>query len=335
MERVNCAVEIVKRGYEPKDAMEFGSKAAEKLNAAGQELVFLLNRGYDVKSASTFIGNHHLLSERQRLALARITSTKAALMERRRKELTQAPAELVFDGFNTIITMEVALSGSLLLAGMDGTIRDLAELRGTYRIVDKTVRAVELLFAHLDELGVKKALFYLDQQVSNSGRLRALLLDQARDHAVEVQAELHPSVDGLLSRMERVVTADAIILDKCGSWYNLNRKLIQSAVPDAWIFRLDGLRTEGFHANHRSYHRPPPAYHHPHCRARPGTGSPGHHRRLPRRCQTSRCMGAGGADRHHAPSGHVRRLLSHLPRQGRVRRYVRLRCVPDPADGGI
>ena len=154
-------MEIVKRGYEPKDAMEFGAKAAEKLNAAGQELVFLLNRGYDVKSASTFIGNHHLLSERQRLALARITSTEAALMERRRKELTQAPAELVFDGFNTIITLEVALSGSLLLAGMDGTIRDLAGLRGTYRIVDKTVRAVELLFAHLDELGVKKALFYL------------------------------------------------------------------------------------------------------------------------------------------------------------------------------
>ncbi len=181
-------MEIVKRGYEPKDAMEFGSKAAEKLNAAGQELVFLLNRGYDVKSASTFIGNHHLLYERQRLALARITSTEAALMERRRKELTQAPAELVFDGFNTIITLEVALSGSLLLAGMDGTIRDLAGLRGTYRIVDKTVRAVELLFAHLDELGVKKTLFYLDQQVSNSGRLRALLLDQARDHAVEVQA---------------------------------------------------------------------------------------------------------------------------------------------------
>ena len=238
-------MEIVKRGYEPKDAMEFGSKAAEKLNAAGQELVFLLNRGYDVKSASTFIGNHHLLSERQRLALARITSTEAALMERRRKELTQAPAELVFDGFNTIITLEVALSGSLLLAGMDGTIRDLAGLRGTYRIVDKTVRAVELLFAHLDELGVKKALFYLDQQVSNSGRLRALLLDKANGRGVEVQAELHPSVDGQLSRMENVVTADAIILDKCGSWYNLTRTLIQSAIPDAWILHLDGLQKEG------------------------------------------------------------------------------------------
>lgn len=85
-------MEIVKRGYEPKDAMEFGSKAAEKLNAAGQELVFLLNRGYDVKSASTFIGNHHLLSERQRLALARITSTQAALRQREEKRLLHAPS---------------------------------------------------------------------------------------------------------------------------------------------------------------------------------------------------------------------------------------------------
>lgn len=122
-------MELVRRGYEPKDAVEFGPKAAGKLNAAGQELVFLMNRGYDVKSASTFIGNHHLLSQRQRLALARIASTRDALRARRQKELLQAPESLVLDGFNTIITLEVALSGSLLLAGMDGTIRDLAGLR--------------------------------------------------------------------------------------------------------------------------------------------------------------------------------------------------------------
>jgi len=238
-------METVRRGYEPKDRLEFGPKSLDRLNAAAQELQFLLNRGYDVKSASTFIGNHHLLSERQRLALARITSTDAALAERRRKELLQAPGDLVLDGFNTIITLEVALSGSLLLAGMDGTIRDLAGLRGTYRVVDKTVKAVELLLSRLEALGVKKALFYLDQQVSNSGRLRALLLEKAAVRSVEVQAELHPGVDGVLSRMGNIVTSDAIILDKCESWYNLNRPLIESAAPDAWILRLDALQREG------------------------------------------------------------------------------------------
>lgn len=159
-------MEIVRRGYVPQDSIEFGAKAAEQLNAAAQELVFLMDRGYDTKSTSTFVGNHHLLSERQRMALARIVSTASAVQNRKRKELLQAPDYLVLDGFNTIITLEV-------------------------------------------------------------------------------QAELHPSVDGQLSRMENVVTADAIILDKCGSWYNLTRALIQSAIPDAWILHLDGLQKEG------------------------------------------------------------------------------------------
>ena len=217
-------METVKRGYVPKDTVEFGPKAAAKLNAAAQELAFLLDRGYDTKSASTFVGNHHLLSERQRLALARITSPRAALEERERKRLREAPEALVLDGFNTIITLEVALSGSLLLEGMDGAIRDLAGLRGSYRIVDKTVRAVELLLARLEALGVKEALFYLDK---------------AAERGVQVQVELHPSVDGVLSRLENVVTTDAIILEKCGSWYNLNRELIEEAVPEAWVLRLE------------------------------------------------------------------------------------------------
>ena len=79
-------METVKRGFVPKDTVEFGPKAAAKLNAAAQELAFLLDRGYDTKSASTFVGNHHLLSERQRLALARITSPRAALEERERNK---------------------------------------------------------------------------------------------------------------------------------------------------------------------------------------------------------------------------------------------------------
>ena len=98
-----------------------------------------------------------------------------------------------------------------------------------------------MLFRSLDRLAVREALFYLDQQVSNSGRLRSLLLERAEGRLVCVQAELHPHVDGQLSQMDRVVTSDAIILDKCGSWYNLNRVLLEQAIPDAWIFRLENV----------------------------------------------------------------------------------------------
>lgn len=236
-------MEIVKRGYKPKDGTEFGSKkAAQKLNAAAEELYYLLNRGYDVKSASTFIGNHYLLSERQRLALVRIISPEQALQIRREKELQKAPQNLVFDGFNTIITLEVALSGSLLLEGMDQTIRDLAGLRGTYRIVDKTQKAVDLLLKRLQLMEVKHALFYLDQQVSNSGRLRALLLERSMEYATQVDVELHTQVDSQLSGLEHVVTSDAIILDKCKNWYNFNARLIGEEIPDAWIFQIEQAR---------------------------------------------------------------------------------------------
>ncbi len=231
-------METVRRGYIPSDRVEFGDKAVAKLTAAGEELCYLLDRGYPLKPASTFVGNHHLLSERQRLALARITSPSEALSKRRRTMLPRVPASMVLDGFNTIITLEVALSGSLLIEGMDGTIRDMAGLRGTYRIVDKTVRAVELLLERLDALGVRDAAFYLDQQVSNSGRLSALLREEAERHRVDVRTELSSCVDKELYRMENVVTSDAIILDNCLSWYNLNRGIIEDAVKDAWILRL-------------------------------------------------------------------------------------------------
>lgn len=233
-------MDIVKRGYEPKDAAEFGTeRAARALHRAAQEIYFLLNRGYDIKSASTFVGNHYLLSERQRMALARLLSSRAALDVRREKEHKTAPEHLVFDGFNTIITLEVALSGSLLLRGLDGTVRDLAGLRGTYRIVDKTHAAVRLLLDQLRTLGVSHAEIYLDRQVSNSGRLRALILEYAAAHGVSVETMLDERVDSVLSGMDDVVTADAIILDNCKSWYNFNAPVIAAQIPEAWIFETD------------------------------------------------------------------------------------------------
>lgn len=230
----------VRRGYEPKDAAEFGPKSLDRLRRAAQEVFYLLDRGYDVKPATTFVGNHYLLSERQRLALARTISPSEMLRGRRERAISAStpPKSLWIDGFNLMITLEVALSGSLLLEGMDGTYRDLAGLRGTYRIVDKTVRAAQLLLEHLDRMGVRKATVLLDQQVSNSGRLRGLLLEKAQDRTVDLEVELYPDVDGQLTRRDRVVTSDAIILNACGSWLNLARHIVDSSIPDAWVVRL-------------------------------------------------------------------------------------------------
>ena len=76
---------VVKRGYSPNDPKEFGGKAVDILLKAGRDVQYLLNQGYPVKGATTFVGNHYLLSERQRLALARAVSSDESLKTRENK----------------------------------------------------------------------------------------------------------------------------------------------------------------------------------------------------------------------------------------------------------
>ena len=112
-----------------------------------------------MKGASTFIGNHYQLSERQRIALMRTVASKEDITARisKLKQADEMTGETVhLDGFNEIITLEVALSGSPILSCMDGTYRDLAGLRGTYRIIDTAELAVRLILSELRKLSVNR-----------------------------------------------------------------------------------------------------------------------------------------------------------------------------------
>lgn len=221
----------VRRGYSINDEREFGNIALEKLYKAANDIYYLINHGYNIKSASVFVGNHYLLSERQRLALVRAISSTEDIQIRRSKEINNLEQSVVnIDGFNTIITLEVALSGSVLLKCMDETIRDLAGLGGSYRLIDKTQSAIMILGDILEKSKIKKAVFYLDAPVSNSGRLKQLILELLNEFSFDTQVEIINNVDDILETLDNVITSDAIILDKCKSWINLNRKIIESNI---------------------------------------------------------------------------------------------------------
>lgn len=224
----------VKRGYCPEDEKEFNHDAVERLRKAGKDLCYLINHGYPIKGASTFVGNHFLLSERQRLAMVRAISTNECIAVRKKKEITGSLAgrTVHIDGFNTIITLEVAFSDSLLLKCMDGTIRDLAALRGTYRLIDKTSLAIKHIGDVLEKEKVKKVVFYLDAPVSNSGRLKQRILELLDTVTFEIQVEIIHNVDSILEKLDCVVTGDAIILDKCISWINLIKKIMEEQRKD-------------------------------------------------------------------------------------------------------
>lgn len=222
-----------KRGFVPEDERNFSPEAIEIMKTASRHVCYLLDEGYDLKQATVFVGNHFLLSERQRLAITRNVASKKQLADRSKKKTDLhdlAGKEVWIDGFNTTITLEVLLSDSLLFQCMDETIRDLAALRGTYRLIPETTEAVRMMLGVIQEAGVKKVNILLDEPVSNSGRLKALIADIAEEScSFALDIQILRDVDRALYGKEYVITSDSIILDHCLSWVNLTAECLKRA----------------------------------------------------------------------------------------------------------
>ena len=220
-----------RRGFVPSDEKEFGESSLPVLHRAAEEVYYLINRGYPVTNVTKFVGNHYMLSERQRLALARSISPKEQLISRKEREVKSIAGRTIYiDGFNVIIGLEIAFSKSVLFRCMDGTIRDLAGLRGTYRLIPETDMAAEALSESLEELQVEKAVIYLDKPVSNSGRLKQKLLSYAEGTNYEMEVVIEDAVDHELKQKPLVATGDAIILDECDQWFNLAEYVISHRI---------------------------------------------------------------------------------------------------------
>src|SRR5262245_23884761 len=111
------------RGPHPEDPRLFSVAMLPLLRSAASEVVYLLSRDYPIDPVLAFVGGHHQLDARQRMALRRSACSPAQRASRlaRRLPLPEgAQGTLAIDGFNLIITLEVALSGGVLLRGADG-----------------------------------------------------------------------------------------------------------------------------------------------------------------------------------------------------------------------
>ena len=215
-----------KRGTQPTDAQDFGADALTVLRKAAEEVCFLLDRGYPAETTVSFVGNRYRFSERQRLALMRTLSSRQRIAERKRREVTEIAGNTVWiDGFNVIIGLEIAFSGSLLFRCMDGTVRDLAGLHGSYRLIPETDQAIRGLLGTLESLRAGRAVIYLDRPVANSGRLAQRIRELAAESSVPVEVLVENPVDALLKTKPLIATADAFILDECGAWINLVRRV--------------------------------------------------------------------------------------------------------------
>ncbi|MCC0645291.1 MULTISPECIES: DUF434 domain-containing protein [unclassified Clostridioides] len=234
---------ISKRGFDESDKHWFSRKELIRLVKAQEEIEWLINRDYKIDPVATFVGDRYQFSIRQRDALKRAVCTDEKNRIRQSKILSLDKINegiIYIDGFNLIIALEVALSGGTLVIGRDGNIRDLAGLRGTYKIIDKTEEALNLIGKFFNKYKAPKIKFYLDAPVSNSGNLRYKILEHAKEWKIETEVELVKNADVILEKLDRVVSSDAVIVDKCISYFNVARSIIEEYIKDCNIVNLNG-----------------------------------------------------------------------------------------------
>ncbi|MBV9790988.1 MAG: DUF434 domain-containing protein [Chloroflexi bacterium] len=230
------------RGAHPEDRRLFADEWLATLQIATAELSWLLNRGYPITASLKLAGDRHRLNERQRMAIARAACSderRAQRLASRVEELDVREAELIVDGFNLLITIEAALSQGVLLLCRDNCIRDLASVHGSYRSVQETDRALQLIGETLAALAPRSVRWLLDKPISNSGRLAAKIRELAEQHGWPWEVEVIFNPDSAIVAAQQIaVSSDAIVLDGSRHWFDLKSHLIQQHLPNAWLVDL-------------------------------------------------------------------------------------------------
>ncbi len=230
------------RGAHPEDSHLFAPERLSALRQATSDLAWLLCRGYALPSSLKLVGDRYGLQERQRTAITRAVCTEHARTGRTQRLLSWGSLrgeEVAIDGFNLLITIEAALGQGLLLQCRDGCLRDLASMHGSYRAVEETLPALELIGQELERVMPRSVLWLLDSPVSNSGRLAQKLRAIATDRGWNWEVEVVFDPDPLLKVSERIViSSDSVILDSPIRWANAARHIVEAQIPDAWQIEL-------------------------------------------------------------------------------------------------
>jgi hypothetical protein len=232
------------RGPHPDDERLFGPEMVPCLVSASNDVCWLLSRGYAALSSLKLVGDRYELEQRQRTAVSRCACSDSAKARRNARQISidsLVGQTLLIDGYNVLTTVEAALAGGFILAARDGCYRDMASVHGTWRRVDETVPAIELIGQFLANR-MDGCLWYLDRPVSNSGRLKRILLQVAAGRGWPWDVELVTDPDRVLADASGpVATADSAILDRCTAWVNLAREIVEASVPQARLVDLSGV----------------------------------------------------------------------------------------------
>lgn len=229
------------RGPNPRDKKLFAPAELPKLRTAVADVSLLLTKGYSSKSSLKLVADKFSLTERQRLAIMRAVCSDQQLIkiQQNQIQLTQAANKpIAIDGYNILISIEAAMSGGLILKTRSGCYKDIASIHGSYKKVSETIPAIKLIAEFLNENKLENITWLFDRPVSNSGRLKKMIEELAKQNNWQWQVELSNSPDKDLVNSNKIVASnDSIIIEKT-NWLNLAAEIIKTKLPDAWLINL-------------------------------------------------------------------------------------------------
>lgn len=219
------------RGKNTGDDTLFGSeKQIEKLKLAIQDMHYLLSKNYAEKASSELVGNHYRLKNRQIQMIRGASASENQIQNRKSKQLEISDVKdktIYLDGFNVLILLESSLSNAYIFEEVDGCFRDLSGVHGTYKRVNQTFTSIELVATFFQKSKAEKLVWIFDKPVSNSGRIKQIILDFAIENNLNWEVELEFNPDKYLAEnKDIIVSSDAWILDHCKNWFNLVGYLI-------------------------------------------------------------------------------------------------------------
>lgn len=227
------AYENRNRGPRPGDEACFGPAACLSLSAAADDYGYLQTRGYGKAASTKAVGDRYSLNTRQRTALQRIAASEQEIAKRKKQEVPISKLKeksIAIDGFNLLITLESALSGGYIFQCRDGAYRDMASISGSYKRVRQTQQSIEAVADLLLKVQATAIIWYLDQPVSNSGKLAALIREVGLQKAINWEVELHPDPDGkIISLVDTIaISSDSRVMDESAQWSNITAALLES-----------------------------------------------------------------------------------------------------------
>jgi hypothetical protein len=193
----------------------------KKIKSAVRDLLYLLDQDYPRKPSIELVGNRYRMTSQERMVLYRGVFSQGVCEQRIGRRWGKASVQYgrcVIDSYNVFITIESYLQGRLVFRALDGYVRDVSGVYGSYSFSTLTHRTADLVVGVLQRYLSSISMFtcYLDSPVSRSGDFAAYLREKMKGAGIAAQVEAVKSPDRLIQSQhasDLIATSDSVLID--------------------------------------------------------------------------------------------------------------------------